>query len=141
MTPEQEDALIAWAHEVTRGLVVGVEQKKLVRTHRDLCAVLGYTETHIVTGYPVKPKPVVVPGLGQAQRQAFVNRDLQEEALATSDPEGHQQAIADADYDAKHVAITDLLRQHHACNFTYSQKAIDIMRLWSELKAIMEPDR
>lgn len=124
MTPDQEDAFIAWVHEVTRGLVNGFENveqtKKLVRTHRDLCAVFGYTETHIVTGYPVKPKP----------------------HLATSDPEGHQQAITDADYDAKHALLWALVAHRWSgVPMTQRELAADIMRLWSELKAIMEPEK
>lgn len=61
--------------------------------------------------------------------------------LATSDPEGHRQAIAArwAIDNAKNVAIADLLLERKACNDSYPSKAADIMRLWLELKAIMEP--
>lgn len=54
--------------------------------------------------------------------------------LATSDPEGHQQAIADADYEAKRDKLETLLD-----DFSGSLDETEIMRLWQELKAIMEP--
>jgi len=57
--------------------------------------------------------------------------------LATSDPEGHRQAIADADYDAKYDAIHALLAKNDPS--LPLADAEEIMRLWPDLKAIMEP--
>jgi hypothetical protein len=59
--------------------------------------------------------------------------------LATSDPEGHRQAIADADYDAKHAAIYKVLNRGIPA-YSIADTAHHLMTLWLELKAIMEPD-
>lgn len=63
--------------------------------------------------------------------------------LATSDPKGHQEAIASADYDAKEEAIRVLLRRENVkakMGVIAVANAADIMRVWPELKAIMEPN-
>lgn len=81
---------------------------------KNLCEAFGFTPDK--RGYPETP---VVP----------------QTAGPTTE---HQQAEAAADYDNKHEAVAELLNGNIDA-FHIRAIAHDLMRLWPELKAIMEP--
>lgn len=120
ITDKQLAALINYirAEAQSHARYVPCPEHEVRDARRMLCEVFGF-ETH-KNGYPVKPKP----------------------HLATSDPEGHRQAIADADYETKHALLWALVAHRWSgVPMTQRELAADIMRLWSELKAIMEPEK
>lgn len=113
MTDKQLRALMEWMWAILRGSA-NLEKRAMYEA-------FGFVED--ADGWPTVPThPQTLPPAN----------------LATSDPEGHRQAIADADYDAKHAAIHALLlRNDPAVPMLETE---EIMRLWPELKAIMEPN-
>lgn len=130
MTNRQLRALMEWVRAQAR-FEIAIESRygepephgtNAVRAKRAMYEAFGFAEGE-------DDKPVVL---------SFTAKHTNT-GLATSDPEGHRQAIADADYDAKHDAIHALLlRNDPAVPMLETE---EIMRLWPELKAIMEPGR
>lgn len=147
MTNIQLNALISYirAEAQSHARYIPCTEHEVRAARRGLCEAFGF-EAH-KNGYPKTPEPHPQT-LPPARRECKCSpQDVHDYgpcdescfSLATSDPEGHRQLLADLDHAAKHEAITALLAERKACNFTYHAKASDIMRLWSELKAIMEP--
>lgn len=121
MTPEQLEALMRW----TVNTVKAAKPDRMAflaqnQFRREMYAAFGFVE-----------------GDGEKPRVLQHQDTLPPANIATSDPEGHRQAIADADYDAKYDAIRTLLAKNDPS--TPLANAEEIMRLWPELKAIMEP--
>ena len=145
MTDRQLKTLMEWARAHTR-FEIAIESRygetephgtNAVQAKRAMYDAFGFVEG--ADGWPVVPThPQTLPPAKPEDGPAY--HPLSEPAwakpgavLATSDPEGHRQAMADADYDAKAEAIQRLIPVKWCA-------AEEIMRLWPDLKAIMEPN-
>lgn len=131
MTDKQLRALMEWMWAILRGSA-NLEKRAMYEA-------FGFVED--ADGWPTVPThPQTLPPATIRARDYDEAQDIATWGIppATSDPEGHQQAITDADYDAKHAAIHALLlRNDPAVPMLETE---EIMRLWPELKAIMEPN-
>ena len=146
MTNIQLTALINYirAEAQSHARYIPCPEHEVRAARRGLCEAFGF-EAH-KNGYPKTPEPHPQT-LPPARRECICSpQDVHDYgpcdescfSLATSDPEGHQQAITDADYDAKHEAIATLFSGEQMMDD--NEKAFSILRLWPELKAIMEPN-
>ena len=145
MTDKQLKALMEWMWAILRGSA-NLEKRAMYEAFGFVEGEDGWptVPTHPQTLPPANP---VIRARDYDEAQDIATWGMTPEGTGPSDPtatpEQHKEEIANADYDAKHEALSQLIISANANGgFKHLRLfgAADIMQYWPELKAIMEPN-
>lgn len=147
MTNKQLKALMEWTFDLVRAeSLTDLHAKKVA-----LYDAFGFVEGE--NGWPVVPHTCTcstqdVHDYGPCGEECFSRTTLsfvakhRNTGLATSDPEGHRQAITDAAAEDRISGLWALFNERwQGVPMTHRELAESLVCLWPELKAIMDPDK